>query len=454
MRTVLVTVDAVRPDHLGQYGYERDTMPALDRVLDDGTHFADAYANGPHSGVSIPSFLTSQYRGRAPLADGPNVATALSEAGVTTAGFHSNTMLANEVDGVAGFDNFEDFDVGDDDDHERLDRSVTGRAFDALTRVVAPVVGNWGPAKRLYERFAPESEQFSFQAYVDAETVTDRVSEWLSDHADGEFFLWVHYMDPHRPYGVDPEDLAYVDDPADDEEIRELMVRAGNHPEEITRAERERLIDLYDSDLRYTSDHLDRLFDAVETHCGFDETLVAVTADHGEEFREHGQFFHRNRPYDELLRVPLAVSHPDEDRERVRKQRELLDLAPTVCAFHDAPVPEAFEGRSLYDGARRRVVASGALAVGGPVAAVRTGAWKYIQTGTDDAAESDGVDRELYDLDRDATERSNVARSEPDLADSLRDLIPDELLTAEPGLSPDEASGATRERLEQLGYLD
>jgi len=453
MRTVLVTVDAVRPDHLAQYGYDRDTMPALDRVLDGGTHFEDAFANGPHSGVSIPSFLTSQYRGREALANGPSVATALSEAGVTTAGFHSNTMLANEVESVAGFDRFEDFDVGaDEDDHERLERSLSDRLFDALTRVAAPVVGNWGPAKRLYERFASESQQFSFQAYVDAETVTDEVTAWLADHADDDFFCWVHYMDPHRPYGVDPGDPAFVDDTVDDEEIRELMIRAGNHPEEITRFERERLIDLYDSDLRYTSEHLDRLFDAVTDHCGFDETLVAVTADHGEEFREHGHFFHRNRPYDELLGVPLAVSHPEQDRERVRKQRELLDLAPTVCEFHDVSVPDAFEGRSLYAGAHRRVVASGALASQRPVAAVRTGAWKYIQTGSE--AGGTDVDRELYDLDNDAAERSNVARTETGLADSLQELIPEELLVADGEMAPGEASGATRERLEQLGYLD
>ena len=108
MKTVLLTVDALRADHLSQYGYERETMPAVDRLVSSGTRFDSAFANGTNTGVSLPSLLTSQYFGVDAIEQGPNVATAIGTE-VTTAGFHSNTLFSSRIDSVTGFDYYEDY---------------------------------------------------------------------------------------------------------------------------------------------------------------------------------------------------------------------------------------------------------------------------------------------------------------------------------------------------------
>ncbi|MFB6188465.1 MAG: sulfatase [Halapricum sp.] len=447
MQSVLVTADALRADHLSQYGYHRDTLPALDRFCSDGTRFEHAYANGPHSGVSIPSFLTSRHRGEAALADGPTVASVLADAGYRTAAFHSNTLVANQFDRMVGFETYEDFDIADNrTEHRAFEKSFLDRIYGGLALVSDAIADRSTVVRTLHERFVPPEHRFDFQVYVDAETVTDRVLGWLSDHADEEFFLWVHYMDPHRPYGIDPDDLAYVDTPISDETIQSLMSRAGTDDDSLTADERSLLEDLYDSDLRYLSEHLDRLFDGIERTCGSEDTLIAFTADHGEEFRDHGMFFHRNHPYDELLHVPLLVRHPDHDRRRVEGQRSLVDLAPTICAFHDVPPDEGFEGRDLFEATPRDVYATGSFRGDGTVAAVRTPEWKYIVI--------DGADDELYHLVDDPAERRDVASRHPDRAAVLRDRIPESLTAGTPTQPPTDVAGDTERRLEHLGYLE
>jgi arylsulfatase A-like enzyme len=450
MSTVLVTLDAVRADHLAQYEGPRDTMPALDRLMDRGTLFESAFANGPHSGVSIPSFLTSQYRGTTALEHGPNLATALSQAGVHTAAFHSNTMISDALAGFAGFDRIEDFGLGgegsDRDRNDPVDHSTLARVYNRITDLVGPVAARSAVLRGLHAKVVPPENRFDFQVYVNAATLTDRVLDWLSGRDDGEFFLWVHYMDPHRPYGIDLEDPVYARSSPSDSSIRSLMARAGRAPEGITPDEETLLRDLYDSDLRYTSSHLNRLLNGIDRQIGLGETLVVLTADHGEEFGEHGRYFHRNYPYDELLHVPLVVAHPHRDPDRVKQPRELLDVAPTVCAHHDVRPPTEFRGQELFTEGERRPIATGSLRTDAPVVSLRDGDWKLIHI-------ADAED-ELYDIETDPRERRNVVSSDREQAESMKDALPRRLLTVDAATDPDGATGATRRRLERLGYLE
>jgi glucan phosphoethanolaminetransferase (alkaline phosphatase superfamily) len=103
MNTVLITADALRADHLGQYGYQRNTMPVLDRLLDEGTLFETAYTNGAHIQLSIPSILTGQYNGVSQLQSGHTIPSVLSDSDVTTAGIHSNSVIRNDFGRIPGF---------------------------------------------------------------------------------------------------------------------------------------------------------------------------------------------------------------------------------------------------------------------------------------------------------------------------------------------------------------
>lgn len=277
--------------------------------------------------------------------------------------------------------------------------------------------------------------------------MTDRAIEWVDDHADDSFFIWIHYMEAHRPYGVHDENPEYLNRPLDEEQIRQLMKSAGTSPESLTEEERNLLRDLYDSDLRYCSRHVTRLFDALRDVSIWDETNVIFSSDHGEEFREHGSFFHRNYSYDELVHVPLVVRKAGGTRpDTVTEQRELLDLAPTLCALHGVSPPAAtFEGRSLFDSGERRVFSLG-QPIGDPSAvAVRADGWKYIHS-----VET----RQLYDLQSDPREQDNVVADHPTTADKFRNSIPDRLLSRDTESPREPEDHIDREHLKALGYLE
>jgi arylsulfatase A-like enzyme len=366
MHTILITVDSLRADHLGQYGYERDTMPALGRLTDAGTTFENGFSNAPYTRISIPSFQTSRFLAYDEIDDRPTIASILGDRGVKTAAVGTQTGVGL-VDG--DFDFEENLDLGRDEyyDEANSDRPLGERVVHHIDRAAArvgPVLRRIEPlyqaADDAYRRLFPTPD-FQHLGYTSAAEVTDTAVSWLESNRDEDFFLWIHYMEAHRPYGVHDDDPAYLDAPVETDRIRELMKRAGIDPDAITESEHRLLKDLYDSDLRYCSRHLDRLFDSLVDLGLWDDANLLFSSDHGEEFAEHGNYFHRNYPYDELIHVPLVVKHGDrESPDRIADQRQLLDLAPTICRFHGIdPTEFDLEGEPLFVGDDRRVVALG-----------------------------------------------------------------------------------------------
>lgn len=460
MPTVLITVDSLRADHLGQYGYERDTMPVLDRMLADGTRFDQAFSNGPYTRVSIPSFHTSRYLAYGNLDAFPTIASVLGSAGITTAAIGTQTGI-DMVRGAFGFD--EMVDLGRDD-FERGERRSAAECARFRIDGIATRISEWLQRRRMnklydvlqrpYNAIIGESP-VTIQGYISAERVTDRAISWIESETssndgsrtESDFFLWLHYMEAHRPYGIHDETPAYLDGPCDDETIRELLKRAGTSPEEVSERDRQLMIDLYDSDLRYCSRHLERLVDALEDAGCWADTNVLFSSDHGEEFGEHGYFFHRNYPYDELIHVPLIVkpaASPVVDT--VQTQRELLDLAPTICSFHDVDASDAsFLGTPLYEGDDRTVLALGQPGMDEPAVTVRTDGWKYVHT---------EVDQLLYDLDADPGEQDDVVDENPRVAARLRRAVPDRLFGRDTKAPRPPEDDVDREQLAALGYME
>jgi len=253
-------------------------------------------------------------------------------------------------------------------------------------------------------------------------------------------------MEGHRPYGVHDEDPAYTTAISDDQ-IRTLMKKAGQTPDEMSIAEHRKIVDLYDSDLRYCSTHIERLFDNLQELNVWDDTDIVFTSDHGEEFYEHGEYFHRNLPYDELLHVPLIVRSPATNtQEDITEQRELIDVAPTILNFHDVEQPAGFEGQNLFSGDSRDVIATGCQQQKPPVVAGRWDGYKYIST-------PDG--EYLFDLPTNAFEDNNISAENESLCQQYRGAIPRRYFSEELEeklREPDDE--VDRERLEALGYLE
>jgi arylsulfatase A-like enzyme len=349
-RVLLVFVDTLRPDHLGLYGYARDTSPGLDAFARGAAVFETARAPSPWTLPSARAALSGRHAER--WDEGANLAERLAEAGFATLATTSNAFL--------------------------------------------------GPAFRM-ERGWSEYEVHNKRP---AGEVVDRALALLERHADRDLLLLAHFMDPHLPYREPPAYRHVWADPQaeGDEEYRrvDLMAIDPGAPEFAPR--RRDVVDRYDQTIRYLDDELARLFEAV----GPDATVVFFS-DHGEEFWDHGGVEHGHSFFEELLRIPLALRDRHLPSGRFRFPVSLLDIAPTLLALLGLDAA-GFDGRSLLAAARadrevRVALEARPEVFGNPLYgadgwAVRLGARKWI---------SRGGRQLLFDLSEDPGEAQDLA---------------------------------------------
>jgi len=271
---VLVTIDALRADHLGAYGYTRRTTPHLDALAREGVVFDAAYAPTPHTSYSLLSLMTGKYMRPLLLqgvaADSDLWALLLRKYGYKTAAFYPPAVFF-------------------------IDRP---------------------------KFMAFESAHFGFEyfkvEFAEGPPRVQQVESYLTSlPAGGPLFLWLHLFGPHEPYEEQP---GHAFGPAD--------------------------VDRYDSEIAAADETLSRVVQLVR---GRDPSaIVIVTADHGEEFGDHGGRYHGTTVYEEQVRVPLIVAGPGLPAgRRVGAAVQTIDLLPTVLSSMKIPVPPRLRGRDL-----------------------------------------------------------------------------------------------------------
>lgn len=446
---VLVTVDSLRPDHVGWHGYDRETTPNLDELAEESRVFSRAFAHACSTRPSFPSILTSSYAlmhggFERVSSDRTTVAEALSRGGYRTAGFHSNLYLSADFGYDRGFDTFYD---------SRTDPSVTAKARNAVKRHLDSDGLIYRSLQQLFNATEKRTGIEVGSAYVDAAELTDLALDWVREEADdGPRFLWVHYMDVHHPY-VPPADYQqrFRDDPVSDRDAVQLRRKMLEAPGDVSERERRTLVDLYDAEIAYVDREVDRLLEGIDSSWG-DDTVVAFTADHGEEFGDHGGFSHSATFYDEVLHVPLLLS--DGTAGEFDDLVGLLDLAPTLVDCAGLAQPDAFEGSSLLDDDwdRSEVIAEWADTDPESDArryAIRSEDWKYVRM-------DDGTER-LFVLESDPGERNDVVDAMPDVADEFRARLQDHrerLAATNQDLGEVTMDEDVAERLRLLGYQE
>jgi arylsulfatase A-like enzyme len=303
---VLISIDTLRRDHLSLYGYPRRTTPGIDALGREAMVFEDAVSTSSwtlpaHASLmtsTVPSVhgATSSKVGLSP--EWPGLPRLLADAGYFTQAMVTHVYLAKEY----GF----------------------GEGFDR-------------------HRYFPETR---------AAEVTDQAIHFLEARGDSDFFLFLHYYDPHWHYDPPaPYDRAF--DPTYQGEATGVwwdFKELG--PESIDPRDLHHIRALYDGEILYTDRQVERLFQEMKRLEVFENALVVVTSDHGEEFLDHGQWEHQKTLYEEQLRIPLLVKLPNghagaRGPRRVSGQVSLIDVAPTVLDTLGIPAPPSFEGRSL-----------------------------------------------------------------------------------------------------------
>jgi arylsulfatase A-like enzyme/uncharacterized membrane protein YbhN (UPF0104 family) len=431
---LLVIVDTLRADALPAYGARELATPTLDRLAAEGTVFEAAFAQASWTKPSVASILTSLYPSSHTAVHKPSqlpdsvttVAESFSAFGYTTSGIVTNVNLAPSFNFQQGFDDYAylapDYLFGARDSSSRLLLYEIGR------RVAGKLAGAVRPG----------------QAYQPADRVNARAVDWLAGHQDERFFLYLHYMEPHDPYFTHPDDggaIARSSTPHPPAELRDEMRRR------------------YDGEIEFFDRELGRLVADLEQRGLWDELLVLVTSDHGEEFQDHGGWWHGLTLYDEQIAIPLIVKWPKSRRgapARWRQQVRALDVSPTLLGFAGAPVPPAMQGEDLLRGNRsERVVFAEEDHEGNVLEAVRARGWKLIRANEDNRRGLRPL--ELYAVSQDPAEQNDRAEAEPRRAAALsRDMDGlGRLARAEArGAQTAEIGRAECERLKALGYVD
>lgn len=451
---VLVTIDSLRADHVGAFGYHRNTTPFIDTLVERGIAF-DAFANSNWTRASFPSIITSTY----PLEHGgfeflsenrTTIGTAMSSAGFETAGIHSNVWLSAEYGYDRGFDYFYD---------SKSDPTLLSRLRTYLKQNLNHDGLVYRTLQYLYDRTEEQAGLDIGQTYKDAETVTDKAVQWLSG-VEKDAFVWVHYMDAHHPYV--PHEQTYDDldlgPPPTDREAIKLRRKMLEESEGVTDDELKELLALYDNEIRYCDRHVQRLYNAVKREFGIDDTAFVITSDHGEEFLDHGAFSHNPSMYDEVLHVPLVVEGADRlglthEKGKQDVLVELLDVAPTVCALGGVDSPETYRGRSVFermDANEDASIISETNKGADYKLSLRAEGWKYIWDRDEEVTE-------LYNLTTDPDERTNLVHEQRQSAQEARETLTEHLSRVSEtneSLPRVQMDTETERRLKDLGYLE
>lgn len=336
---LLVVLDTVRASHMSLYGYERATTPNLARWAKQGVGFTRALAPAPWTLPSHGSFFTGRWPSQIDAqwkhaldAPDPTLAEFLASRGYQTAGFAANTSYCNYESRLdRGFARFEDYALSP---RSLLTRTVPGAwLLGHLLSVVDPCEKKWAV---LQSRGAKE--------------VNDGVLDWLGRRRrDRPFFAFLNYFDTHEPY-IPPADREHRFGirPANARDYRFLFDFLEMNKSKMTPRDYAMARDCYDDCLAYLDEQVGRLLDELQRRGDLEDTVVIVTADHGEAFGDHGTFCHAHTAYLEELGVPLFVLAPDAPAGRsIHAPVSLRDLPATVADLlglaNDAPFP----GRSL-----------------------------------------------------------------------------------------------------------
>ena len=446
---LLLTIDTLRPDRLGSYGFRPSITPNIDRLAENGIRFTQAITGGSWTQAAFPVMLTSTYASMyggclGPLAaDRPSPIITLSENGYSTAGFSTSPLLSRNYGYERSFDHYVDLDPGEKDPWLRNVKGGHNLLKIPFTHYLSGLFGiNSRPAK----------------IYAPAAELTDQICDWIGASKQ-PFFIWGHYMDVHWPYHLEDS----LTQPSQIAQAWKDVVHLHNanwNNEPITLTQKDHYIQLYDQAVSYTDAQLGRLFDFLNER-GLDQnTIIILLSDHGEEFLEHGRWGHwEDNLFDEILKVPLLIRLPGKTQgDAISEQVSTIDLMPTILEFCDCSPPLGMKGKSLVPllggngrGIQSPVAISEMWRDSWHIIAVRKGNYKYIW---DNKRPNQPW---LFDLEEDLGEERNLSSESPSVVAEFHQYVDEVLFEMErTKLEHQEAPELDEEmlnRLRDLGYV-
>jgi arylsulfatase A-like enzyme len=420
LNVLLSSIDTLRADHLGCYGYQRPTSPHLDAFANESVRFAQAISQAPWTTPSHMTLMTSLY----PSSHGVN--RSWDEYAAAPRGTGTFRALSP--------------------DHVTLAQVLKDNGYETLALTGGATVSADLGFGHGFDEFVEPRGGATFWGEIGQ--VWNQLGAWLDRPRDKPFFLFFHTFEVHAPY-VHPE---LAGDILDDAQMRELRAQEVSAPRLSAAAQSDYLKSqgifdkktseaLYDGGIRFVDAFLGRLFEDLRRRGLYDRTLIVVVSDHGEAFGEHGDnlFYgaHGWALYEELIHVPLLVRFPPLARKpRVSSQLVgLIDVTPMILDLLGIEIPKTMEGRAraralVEDDDAYPWIASGATSSRPVMKAWREDRYKYIATFKVSTPDGDPsfvpgpIEREeLYDLIEDPGEQHNLSRIEAEVTRLKRSLL-------------------------------
>jgi arylsulfatase A-like enzyme len=472
---LLISIDSLRPDHLSAYGYAKETTPFLTELAGQGMLFRNAFSASNWTGAAVASLLTGRHPTRHGYTnqryyldeDVPTLAQMVQAAGYRTACFSNNLYITPQTGLTRGFAQFFYRGIEQAYDSVAAQQSVLSRSWarvkQALPQTIKAVAR---------DTLDLAGGQKSLSRDDGALATEQAVCRWLHDDQDRPFFAFIHYQEPHSPYFPPkpyrnrffPEgwlqQWRYL-------EYDHIHYYAGK--KSFTRRQMDNFLALYDGEICYLDWRLGRLFDYLRAQLLLEDTVVVVTADHGECFGENGYIWHAFNLYDSLIRVPLIVRYPRWFAQAKTDDSlvQSVDIAATLLDGLGLAAGEG-DGRSFLQPCTREAVMVESDAAGKmttrwlqkrpelaaadfsqyirDLRCYRTEVAKLIWSG-------DGQ-HEFYDLMQDPQETRNRYGADPRSHEYVRQLQkwfsglqPHQANASQPGFDKD-----TWEKLKALGY--
>ena len=421
LNVLLITVDTLRADHLGAYGHGRATSPHIDGLARRGLVFANAETVQSATWPALTSLHTSLYP---------------STHGVVWNGHRAPTGLST------------------------LAEVLHARDYSTSAYITNMTRGRHPGFSRLF------LSRDGGQAEADRVAV-DQATAQLRLEKDRRFFMWVHLLSPHADYDPPPPHASAFARPSASRVKAEIeaLARLRRRGLTLTASDVAHVVDLYDGEIAYVDEQVGRLLDALRSLELERNTLVVLTADHGEDLYEHNRhFFHSPSIYGSSMRIPLVLALPGllPAGQVTDHLASIVDVAPTVLALLGLPPVKEFAGAALLTEGRLPERPARDLVfgeTGGVIHSVRSREWRFVHNPSRYQPEAPGgpypiAEVELYDLRADPREARNVAPDRPEIVRALTaELQAFRARHLRTGRPPSEVAPEALEELRALGYL-
>lgn len=416
----IISIDALRADHLGFMGYNKNVSPNIDQLANEGTVFKKALAPGSYTFLSFPSISTSLYPSEFFIRNGKaqTIAGVLKNYGYKTVSFNSNPHSKGKLD--RDFDFFEDL-VG----HSEFDRPR-----ERLKRKITKTIGGKNLLIRQLGKILTRFSSNVAKPYADAEKMNEKAIKYLKSNCKTPLFFWMHYMDPHYPYS--PPDRFTDLSKKDIARLNRLCWRSlsknkkSSREELLTTDDKNKLINLYDGEIKYVDECVGQFLNRLREMDLYENSMILLFSDHGEMLGEHGMYSHEEyHLYNNQLQVPFIFKGLFNSKRNVDYPVTIRDIAPTIMdsldlgfsAFNKGHLTKKKRKYIITEGFKPQdVVSDSEFNIQKINISCQLDHWKFIYKQVENK-------QELYNLKNDPTEENNLIGEEKEIAYELLGIV-------------------------------